>query len=103
VEVYPSGAAHELGLPRRRAPSRPGEVRARAAALRTFLTFADPGCEAIAVTLEDAWDATVACLAAWLCRGDLEQPFHASGHPADELRLEGWIYRPPATLASPRR
>jgi hypothetical protein len=98
IEVYPSAAAHELGLPRRRAPSRPGEIRARAAALRTFLRFADPGDEAIAVVLEDAWDATLACLTAWLAREDLHQPFRASDHPRDTIELEGWIYRPPATV-----
>lgn len=99
IEVYPSGAAHELGLPRRRTPARPGEARARAAALRIYLDFADPSLEAIAVTLEDAWDATIACLAAWLCRDDLDQPRRvAANHP--ELGTEGWIFRPPATLPS---
>jgi hypothetical protein len=98
IEVYPSGAAQELGLPRRRAPGRPGETRARAAALRTFVRFADPGTEAIAVTLEDAWDATVACIAAFLARDDLRQPFRASDHAEQALKLEGWIYRPPASL-----
>src|SRR5690606_5055183 len=39
LEVYPSATAKELGLPRRRTPGRPGEVRARAAALRTFVEF----------------------------------------------------------------
>jgi hypothetical protein len=98
IEVYPSGAAQELGLPRRRAPARPGETRARAAALRTFVQFADPGLEAIAVTLEDAWDATIACICACLSRDDLDQPFRASSHPESTLRVEGWIYRPPASL-----
>src|SRR5690606_3229343 len=37
IEVNPAVTAQDLGLPRRRAPSRPGEYRARAAALRTFL------------------------------------------------------------------
>src|SRR5690606_19717252 len=36
IEVYPSATVVDLGLPRRRAPSRPSEARARAAALRTF-------------------------------------------------------------------
>jgi hypothetical protein len=98
VEVYPTGAMQELGLPRRRAPARPGETRARAAALRTFLRFEDPAMEAVVVTLEDAWDATIACLCAWLARDDLEQPFRASSHPREALALEGWIYRPPASL-----
>lgn len=98
VEVYPSGTARELGLPRRRTPTRPGEYRARAASLRTFVAFADPGDEAIAVTLEDAWDATIACLTAWLARDDLDQPFRVSDASRETLELEGWIYRPPATL-----
>jgi hypothetical protein len=98
LEVYPSATAHELGLPRRRAPGRPGEVRARAAALRTFLRFADSEYEAIAVSLEDAWDATIACLTAFLARDDLHQPFRATDHPRPAVELEGWIYRPPATL-----
>jgi hypothetical protein len=98
VEVYPSATSYELGLPRRRAPSRPGEVRARAAALRTFLRFSDPTHEAIAVTLEDAWDATIACLTAWLARGDLDQPHRTSSAPPRELAREGWIYRAPSTL-----
>lgn len=98
VEVLPAATVHEMGLPRRRAPSRPGEARARAAALRTFLRFSDPTHEAIAVVLEDAWDATIACLTAWLAREDLDQPFRTS--PADRARLtvEGWIYRAPSTL-----
>jgi len=99
IEVYPSGAVQELGLPRRRSPGRPGESRARAAALRTFVNFADPGVEAIAVTLEDAWDATIACLSAWMAREDLDQPFRTSVHVPETLALEGWIYRPPASLS----
>jgi hypothetical protein len=98
IEVSPAATTIDLGLPRRRAPGRPGEVRARAAALRTFLTFADPGCEALAVTLEDAWDATIGCLTAWLARDDLDQPFRVTHHSRDALQLEGWIYRPPAAL-----
>ncbi|MEX2572469.1 MAG: DUF429 domain-containing protein [Gemmatimonadota bacterium] len=99
IEVYPTGAGQELGLPRRRSPSRPGEARARAAALRTFLDFADADAEALAVTLEDAWDATVACLAAYLARDDLDQPFRITAAPRHEqLRCEGWSYRPPAAL-----
>jgi hypothetical protein len=100
VEVYPSAAAHELGLPKRRAPGRPGETRARAAALRTYLGFADPSLEATAVTLEDAWDATVACVTAWLCRSDLEQPRRAGDALAHTVACEGWIFAPPG--AEPR-
>jgi hypothetical protein len=98
VEVYPSATTQELGLPRRRTPSRPGEGRARAAALKTFIDFADSDCEAAAVTLEDAWDATIACLSAFLCRDDLEQPFRVASAPREIVAREGWIYRPPATL-----
>lgn len=98
IEVNPSVTAQDLGLPRRRAPSRPGEYRARAAALRTFLTFADPGDGMIAVTLEDAWDATLSCLTAWIARDDLEQPFRTTQHPREVIELEGWVYRSPAAL-----
>jgi hypothetical protein len=98
VEVYPSATVQELGMPRRRAPSRPGEVRARAAALKTFIEFADPDAEAIVVNLEDAWDAAIACLTAFMCRDDLTQPFRASSSSRAEIEAEGWIYRPPATL-----
>jgi hypothetical protein len=99
IEVYPSGTMVDLAFRCRRVPSRPGEVRARPAALRTFLTFDDPSLEAIAVTLEDAWDATIACLSAFLAREDLEQPFRTMPAEAhDVVRREGWIYRPPAAL-----
>lgn len=98
VEVNPASTAQELGLPRRRAPSRPGESRARAAALRTFLRFAGTDAEAAAVALEDAWDAVLACLGAWLARDDLQQPFRSSDAPREQIELEGWIYRPPAAL-----
>ena len=98
IEVSPAATVQELGLPRRRAPGRPGEIRARAAALRTFLTFATPEIEAIAVTLEDAWDAMAGCLTAYLAREDLDQPFRLDGYPRSTVELEGWIYRAPATL-----
>jgi hypothetical protein len=98
VEVLPAATVHEMGLPRRRAPSRPGEARARAAALRTFLRFSDPTHEAIAVVIEDAWDATLACLTAWLARDDLDQPSRISTVAPDRLAVEGWIYRAPSTL-----
>ena len=98
VEVSPSITTVDLGLPRRRAPARPGEYRARAAALRTFLSFDDPEREATAVTLEDAWDAVLSCLTAFLVREDLQQPERAV-HPREVLELEGWIYRAPAALA----
>lgn len=98
IEVYPSATIRDLGLPRRRAPGRPGETRARTAALRPYLEFSEPDCEATAVTLEDAWDATIACLTAFLCRGDLDQPSRINPEALDRIAVEGWIYRPPAAL-----
>ena len=98
IEVSPGFTAQELGLPRRRAPGRPGEVRARAAAMRTFLRFSTSEQEAIAVTLEDAWDAMASCLTAYLTREDLEQPFRTGDPPRETIAMEGWIYRAPATL-----
>ncbi|HEX2190208.1 MAG TPA: DUF429 domain-containing protein [Longimicrobiaceae bacterium] len=98
VEVYPSGTVADLGIRCRRTPSRPGEVRARPAALRPYLTFADSCLEAIAVTLEDAWDATIACLTAYLARQDLDQPFRLHPGEREVIEREGWIYRAPAAL-----
>ena len=98
IEVYPGGAVKELGIKGSRAPSRPGEVRARPAAFRPFLSFDHPSLEATACTLEDARDACIACLVAFLCRDDLEQPFRLNRIPPETVRLEGWIYRPPAAL-----
>ena len=98
IETYPSGAVRDLGLPRRRAPGRPGEIRARAASLRPFLDFSNPQLEATAVTLEDAWDAVIACLCAFLCRDDLDQPSRVEPTGTARIQLEGWIYRPPAAL-----
>ncbi|MDQ3556340.1 MAG: hypothetical protein M3409_06145, partial [Gemmatimonadota bacterium] len=98
IEVYPSATATDLGIRCRRAPSRPGEVRARPRALHTWLDFADPSLEAIAVSLEDAWDATLACLTAWLARDDLEQPRRVGRTPEPLLQREGWIFRPPAAV-----
>lgn len=98
IEVYPSAAAKELGIKGSRVPSRPGEVRARPAALRPFLSFDHPSLEAAAVTLEDARDACIAALVAWLCRDDLDQPFRLGRAPRTLVESEGWIYRPPATL-----
>lgn len=104
IEVYPSGTSKELGLPPRRSPGRPGEARARAAALRTYLDFDAPDAEAAAANLEDAWDATIACLTAYLCRADLEQPFRAGGSDrVGEISAEGWIYRPPAAISDAPR
>ena len=98
IEVYPAGAAKELGIRGGRVPSRPGEVRARPAALKPWMTFAHPSMEACACTLEDARDACIACLVAFLCRADLDQPYRLGRVPPELLALEGWIYRPPAAL-----
>lgn len=98
IEVYPTATVRDLGLPKRRTPGRAGASRARGAAFKPYLDFADPRIEALAVTLEDAWDATIACLTAYICRDDLEQPFRI--RPDDRARIgrEGWIYRSPAAL-----
>ncbi|HEX6040168.1 DUF429 domain-containing protein [Longimicrobium sp.] len=98
VEVYPSGAVKDLGIKGSRVPSRAGEVRARPAAWRPYLSFDHPSLEAIACTLEDARDACIACLVAYQCRDDLDQPARAATVPADTVALEGWIYRPPAAV-----
>lgn len=98
VEVNAAATVQELGLPRRRAPGRAGETRARAAALRTFLCFDHPEQEATAVTLEDAWDAVVSCLTAYLAREDLDQPYRLHPLRRTTIGTEGWIYRAPATL-----
>jgi hypothetical protein len=98
IEVYPSGAVKDLGMKGSRVPSRPGEVRARPAAFRPFLTFDHACMEATAVTLEDARDACIACLVAYLCRDDLDQPYRLDRVPRDLVELEGWIYRAPAAL-----
>jgi hypothetical protein len=98
IEVYPGGAAKDLGIRGGRVPSRPGESRARPAALKPFMTFAHPSMEACACTLEDARDACIACLVAFLCRADLDQPHRLARIPPELLMLEGWIYRPPAAV-----
>lgn len=98
IEVYPQGAVKDLGIKGSRVPSRPGEVRARPAALRPFFSFDHPSMEAAACTLEDARDACLACVVAWLCRDDLDQPFRLNHIPRHLAELEGWIYRPPAAL-----
>src|SRR5215218_6675656 len=98
IEVYPSGASKDLGIRGGRVPSRAGEVRARPAALKPFMTFAHPSMEACACTLEDARDACIACLVAFLCRADLDQPHRLARIPPELLALEGWIYRPPAAV-----
>ncbi|HET6230755.1 MAG TPA: hypothetical protein VFE05_11850 [Longimicrobiaceae bacterium] len=100
LEVYPSGTVRDLGIKGSKVPSRPGEVRARPAALRPYATFDHPSLEVIAVTLEDARDAVLACLTAFLCRGDLDQPARVSNRPAELVELEGWIYRAPDALGS---
>lgn len=99
IEVYPSGTVRDLGIKGGRAPYKPGEVRARPAALRSYMTFSHPSLEAIAAAIEDARDACLAMLTAYLCRDDLAQPARMARIPEELLRLEGWIYRPPAAIA----
>jgi hypothetical protein len=98
VEVYPSGTVRDLGMKGSRVPTRPGEVRARPAAFRPYLEFDHPSLEQAACVLEDARDAVLACLTAWMCRDDLEQPARLRLAPAETIALEGWIYRPPLAL-----
>jgi hypothetical protein len=98
IEVYPSATVKELGIKGSRVPSRPGEVRARPAALRPYLHFDHPSMEQAACVLEDARDACLACLTAFLCRDDLDQPFRLAQAPRERVELEGWIYRVPAAL-----
>ncbi|MEX0655587.1 MAG: DUF429 domain-containing protein [Phycisphaeraceae bacterium] len=97
VEVYPSATAKDLSLTGRK-PSRPGQARARPEMLEPWLRFAHPSLSATAVTLEDAWDAVVACLTAWLVRDDLGQPGRVGKHEAAVVAREGWIYRHPEAV-----
>jgi hypothetical protein len=97
LEVYPSQTALDLNLLGRK-PNRKGQVRARASSLEPYLSFDHAAMEATAVTLEDAWDAVLACLTAYLVREDLEQPLRVGTVPADVVRVEGWIYRHPKVV-----
>jgi hypothetical protein len=54
--------------------------------------------EATAVTLEDAWDAVLACLTAYLVREDLEQPSRVGTIAPEVVKVEGWIYRHPKVV-----
>jgi hypothetical protein len=98
IEVYPAGTIAALGLKGIRRPGRPGAVRALPAALRPYVTFEHPSLEAAAMTLDDARDACIAALTAWLCRDDLEQPRRRSGGGVGAFELEGYIYLPPDAL-----
>lgn len=100
IEVNPAATLRDLGIRCRRAPSRPGEVRARPAALRPFVTFADPLLESLVITLENAWDAAFAGLTAHLAHTDLDQARRVSRETPETLALEGWVYRAPAAVAS---
>jgi hypothetical protein len=100
LEVYPSGTVKDLGIKGSRSPGRPGEVRARPAALRPYLDFDHPSLEQAACVLEDARDACLACLTAHLCRDDLDQPHRVARVARETVGLEGWIYRVPAALGS---
>jgi hypothetical protein len=104
IEVYPSVTASDVGIKAPRKPKAPGQHRSRPAALSHYLSFDHPALEAAAVTLEDAWDATLACLTAWLVRDDLDQPARVGTVAPEQVMREGWIYRhPDAWTALPGR
>lgn len=96
VEVYPSATLTDLGLKGRK-PTRPGQVFARPELLAPHLTFEHHSMLATAVALEDAWDACLACLSAYLVREHLDQPHHHASNP-EAIATEGWVYRIPAAL-----
>jgi len=95
IEVYPTVTANDLGL-RGRKPRRAGDAGARREQLRPYVTFDHPSLEATAATIEDAWDAVLACVTAYRVRGHLDQPEGRSPLTA----IEGWIYRDPAAVGS---
>ncbi len=97
IEVYPSATLKDLGL-RGRKPTLPAQVFARPALLEPHLTFEHPALEAAAVTLEDAWDAVLACLTAYRVRDDLDQ-HERIARDAAAVETEGWVYRIPDALA----
>ena len=99
IEVYPSVTAPDVGIKAPRRPKAPGQHRSRPAALSHYVSFAHPALQAAAITLEDAWDATLACLTAWLVRDDLHQPQRVGTIDAPLLMREGWIYRHPDVWA----
>ena len=94
LEVYPSITARDLGVTGRK-PTKPAQALARRRKLEPFVRFAHPSMEACAATLEDAWDAVLACLTAYLVRDDLDQPWRVGRVPQGLVQLEGWIYRHP--------
>jgi len=95
IEVYPSVTSTDLGIKAPRKPKRPGEVFQRPAALAHYVSFDHPAMQAAAVTLEDAWDAVLACLTAYLVRDDLAQPQRVGKIDETAVQREGWIYRHP--------
>ncbi|MFA9477027.1 DUF429 domain-containing protein [Phycisphaerales bacterium AB-hyl4] len=97
IEVYPSATAKDLSLKGRK-PNRPGQARARPEMLEPWLRFEHPSLAATAVTLEDAWDAVIACLTAWLVRDDLNQPTRVGKHEPAAVEREGWMYRHPEAV-----
>ncbi len=104
IEVYPSVTAPDVGIKAPRKPKAPGQCRSRPAALSHYLSFDHPALQAVAITLEDAWDATLACLTAWLVRDDLNQPARVGLVTPEQMKREGWIYRhPDAWTALPGR
>lgn len=95
IEVSPSITAPDIGIKAPRKPKAPGECRSRPAALAHYVDFDHPSLLAAAITLEDAWDAVLACLAAWLVRDDLDQPGRVGTIDERTLMREGWIFRHP--------
>ena len=93
IEVYPSAAAKDLGIRAGNRPRKPREVFARAAGMEAYVRFEPPQLAAVAAGLEDAWDACLAAVNAFIVRDDLDQPTR-KGDPA-RAAVEGWIYRHP--------
>jgi hypothetical protein len=93
IEVYPSITRADLGVKGGKGPRKVGEVRAWPAALSAWVSFGHPSIAATASGIEDARDAVLACVTAWLVREDLGQPQRTGDNSA--FMIEGWIYRHP--------
>ena len=97
IEVDPKATAKDLNLIGRR-PLRPHAAAARVAKLEPYAVFDHPSLAAIAATLEDVWDAVLACITAFSVRDDLEQPRRLGGGAGEKGEREGWVYRHPAAV-----
>jgi len=100
IEVYPSITAKDIGIKAPRKPKAPGEARGRPAALSHYVSFDHPAMEATAVVLEDAWDAVLACLSAFLVRDDLDQAARVGSIAPPLVAAEGWIFRHPGVYGN---